>query len=166
MRKVLLTMAMIAGGMFVVACGPGSTVTTLTNVQVSTLQTQADMYRIDQIEVTWHKAASTKNLNLMMTIWAANATFQVGLDTYSGTDQLRSFWNTAAPFQKKNDWVDETPLTRQSSPSAATQERSTSSAISSTSSPISWLPLQPPRLTSLTSTAGGSSPARCRQRPS
>jgi hypothetical protein len=109
MRRDLLILAMVAGGVVVAACGSDPPSVTLTPTQVATLQKQADMYQIDQIEVTWHKAASTKDLDLMMSIWAANATFQVGLATYSGTDQLRSFWNTAAPFLKTNDWVDETP---------------------------------------------------------
>ena len=34
---------------------------------------------------------------------------QIGTLTYSGKDQIRSFWATAAPFQSKNVWVDETP---------------------------------------------------------
>ncbi len=67
------------------------------------------MYQIDQIEVTWHKAASIKDLDLMMTLWADNATFQIGTLTYSGKAQIRSFWTTAAPFLAKNVWVDETP---------------------------------------------------------
>ena len=49
---------------------------------MATLQKQADLYQIDQIEVTWHKAASIKDLDLMMTLWAANATFQIGTQTY------------------------------------------------------------------------------------
>jgi SnoaL-like domain len=109
MGRVLLILAMVAGGMGLAACSSGPPSSTVTVAQLAALQKQADMYQIDQIEVTWHRAASTKDLDLMMTLWAANATFQVGLNTYTGTDQLRSFWKTAAPFQKKNDWVDETP---------------------------------------------------------
>jgi ketosteroid isomerase-like protein len=111
MRRVLLILAMVAGGIVVAACSPDPppNTVTVTAVQMATLQKQADMYRIDQIEVTWHKAASIKDLDLMMTLWADNATFQIGPHTYVGTDQIRAFWAQAAPFQTKNLWVDETP---------------------------------------------------------
>jgi ketosteroid isomerase-like protein len=109
MRRVLLILAMVAGGTVVAACGSNQPSAVLTAAQMETLQKQADMYQIDQIEVTWHKAASIKDLNLMMTIWADNATFQIGTLTYSGKDQIRKFWAKAAPFLKENVWVDETP---------------------------------------------------------
>lgn len=109
MRRDLLILAMVAGGMVVAACGSDPPSATLTGAQISTLQKQADMYQIDQIEVTWHKAASMKDLNLMMTIWADNATLQIGALTYSGKNQIRNFWATAAPFKPENVWVDETP---------------------------------------------------------
>jgi ketosteroid isomerase-like protein len=107
MRRDLLILAIVAGGMVVAACGSVSAAQT--TPQIATLQKQADMYKIDQIEVTWHKAASIKDLDLMMTIWADNATLQIGTLTYSGKDKIRNFWASAAPFLKKNDWVDETP---------------------------------------------------------
>ena len=111
MRRDLLILAMVAGGMVAAACGSVSAAQTTarTTAQIATLQKQADMYKIDQIEVTWHKAASIKDLDLMMTIWADSATLQIGTLTYSGKDKIRNFWATAAPFLKKNDWVDETP---------------------------------------------------------
>jgi ketosteroid isomerase-like protein len=108
MRRDLLILAMVAGGFVVAACDPAPSSATLT-AQVATLQKQADMYQIDQIEVTWHKAASMKDLDLMMTIWADNATLQIGALTYSGKSQIRNFWATAAPFKPENVWVDETP---------------------------------------------------------
>src|ERR1700719_2461140 len=111
MRRDLLILAMVTGGMVAAACGSVSAAQTTarTTAQIATLQKQADMYKIDQIEVTWHKAASIKDLDLMMTIWADSATLQIGTLTYSGKDKIRNFWATAAPFLKKNDWVDETP---------------------------------------------------------
>jgi hypothetical protein len=109
MRRVLLLLAMVVGGMVVAACDSPQQTIVLTNTQIATLQNQAAMYQIDQIEVTWHRAASTKNLNLMMTLWADNATFQIGLNTYSGKAQIRSAWAASGPFQPQNDWVDETP---------------------------------------------------------
>ena len=110
MRRVLLILAMVAGGMLVAACGSDQPSAAQTAAQMATLQKQADMYGIDQIEVTWHKAASTKDVNLMMSIWADNATFQIGPRTYSGKDQIRAFFETkAAPFKPGNTWESDTP---------------------------------------------------------
>ena len=109
MRKVLLIVAMSAGSIVVAACSPDTPPSGVTSVQLASLQKQADMYQIDQIEVTWHRAASTHDVDLMMTIWAPNATLQIGTQTYKGTDQIRTFWKGAGPFQPQNDWIDETP---------------------------------------------------------
>lgn len=74
------------------------------------LQKQADMYAIDQIEKTWHRSTSTQNVELMMTLFAPNATFTVGPGkTYVGKEQIRRFWQKAPIFQPKFHWVSETP---------------------------------------------------------
>jgi ketosteroid isomerase-like protein len=70
----------------------------------------ADYYAIDQIEKVWHEAASTHDVNKMMSIWAPNATFNIGTATLSGAKQIRNFFATkAAPFQPQNHWVSDTP---------------------------------------------------------
>ena len=56
------------------------------------VQQQADYYAIDQIEKTWHKAASTQNVDLMMTLWAPDATFNIGTETLTGKAQIRTFF--------------------------------------------------------------------------
>jgi ketosteroid isomerase-like protein len=74
------------------------------------LQKQADTLAIEQIEVNWHKASSTKNLDLMMSLWADNATATLGGQTYTGKAQIRQFFATkAAPFRPQNHWVSDTP---------------------------------------------------------
>src|SRR6267143_2039762 len=65
----------------------------------SDVQKQADLYAIGQIEVKWHQAATKKDLDLMMTLWADNATFTTASQTYSGKDQIRQFFTGAAPFK-------------------------------------------------------------------
>jgi uncharacterized protein (TIGR02246 family) len=75
----------------------------------SDVQKQADLYAINQIEVKWHQAASTKDLDLMMSLWADNATFTTASQTYSGKDQIRQFFSAAAPFKPENKWVSDTP---------------------------------------------------------
>ena len=74
------------------------------------VQQQAESYAIDQIEKTWHKAASTQNVDLMMSIWAPNATFNIGTETLTGKTQIRDFFaHKAGPFQPGNHWVSDTP---------------------------------------------------------
>jgi uncharacterized protein (TIGR02246 family) len=73
------------------------------------LQHQADIAAIDQIEKTWHKAGSTQNVDLMMTVWAPDATFTVGGEPYVGKAQIRKFFEKAGPFQPGNHWVSDTP---------------------------------------------------------
>jgi ketosteroid isomerase-like protein len=87
------------------ACGSGKEAASR-----AALQKEADIGAIEQIEVTWHKASSTHDVNLMMTIWADHATATLGGETYSGKAQIRDFFaNKAAPFRPENHWVSETP---------------------------------------------------------
>jgi uncharacterized protein (TIGR02246 family) len=102
-RKILASALTLS--ILLTACGSG----TDTEAQ-DRLQLQSDRYAIEQIEVTWHKASSTKDVDLMMTLWANDATATLGGQTYTGKDQIREFFATqAAPFQPENDWVSETP---------------------------------------------------------
>jgi len=88
------------------ACGGSSH----TGASTASLQRQADMFAIDQIERTWHRAASTHDVNLMMSLWAPDATFNIGTQTLTGKAQIRSFWqHTAAAFQPQNHWLSDTP---------------------------------------------------------
>lgn len=91
--------------LLVVGCG-NSSKKSAGNQQV---QQQADYYLIDQIEKTWHKAASTKDVDLMMTLWAPDATFNIATKTLRGTAQIRAFFKTAGPFKPGNQWVSDTP---------------------------------------------------------
>ena len=73
------------------------------------MQKEADLYQIDQIEQTWHRAASTHNIDLMMTIWAPDASFTIGGETASGKAAVRKVLAAAGPFQPQNHWVSDTP---------------------------------------------------------
>jgi ketosteroid isomerase-like protein len=106
MRAGLWAAAALVLTLSVAACG-GSGKSSTSN---QTLQRDADMLAIDQIERTWHKAASTKNVDLMMTIWAPDATFNLGTETLHGKAQIRDFFtHKAGPFQPQNHWVSDTP---------------------------------------------------------
>jgi SnoaL-like domain len=74
------------------------------------VQKEAALYQIDQIERTWHKAASTHDVNLMMTLWAPGAVFNIATNTYTGKAQIRQFFATQnKAFQPQTHWVADTP---------------------------------------------------------
>jgi len=73
------------------------------------IQKEAALYEIDQIEKTWHRAASTHNLDLMMTTWAPNSSFTIGGATATGKSAIRAVLAAAGPFQPQNHWVSDTP---------------------------------------------------------
>ena len=98
-------LAALAGAVLALA-GCGSSGGGAANVEV---QKKAALYEIDQLEQTWHKAASTHDINLMMTIWAPDATFTFSGKTAVGKAAVRTVLAAAAPFQPQNQWVSETP---------------------------------------------------------
>ena len=52
-----------------------------------------DMWEIDQIEKNFHEATSLKDIDLMLSLYAPNATFTVGGgETAVGVDEIREFW--------------------------------------------------------------------------
>jgi hypothetical protein len=105
MRVALLVCSLLVAGLLA-ACGGSSKDTK----SAAATQREADYYAIDQIEKVWHQAASTHNVNEMMSIWAPNATFNIGTETLSGAKQIKNFFATkAAPFQPQNHWVSDTP---------------------------------------------------------
>jgi hypothetical protein len=71
-------------------------------------QKLANLYQIGQIEKTWHKAASKKNLKLMMSLWAQRATFTVSGKTYTGKATIRGLFERSGPFQPQNHWISDT----------------------------------------------------------
>jgi len=82
------------------------------NESSASQQTQeaADKYAIEQIESNWHKASSTKDVDLMMSLWAPDATFNNGSDTLTGKAEIRKFFETTAgPFKPENHWLSDTP---------------------------------------------------------
>ena len=74
------------------------------------LQRKADLYAIDQIEKNFHKATSKHDIDLMMSLWAPNATFTVGPgNTATGKEQIRNSWlKKSKAFEPTNHWVSDT----------------------------------------------------------
>jgi hypothetical protein len=70
-----------------------------------------DMWEIDQIEKDFHRAQTEKNIDLMVSLFAPNATMTVGPGaTASGREEIRHFWlEDSAPFDPENDWMSDHP---------------------------------------------------------
>jgi len=74
------------------------------------IQEDADLYRITDIERKWHQATSTHDIDLMMSLWADDATFTVASgDTLTGKTAIRDFWMGTKAFHPDTHWVSETP---------------------------------------------------------
>ena len=71
------------------ACGGSSTGSDAQQL----LQQKADYWDIDRIEKDFHEATTTKDIDLMMSLWSPNATLTVGPGmTAAGREEIRRFW--------------------------------------------------------------------------
>ena len=70
-----------------------------------------DMWEIDQIEKDFHQATSDKDIDLMVSLYAPNATMTVGPgETAAGLDEIREFWlEKSATFVPENNWISDHP---------------------------------------------------------
>lgn len=101
--------ALVAGGAIAIAaagCGGSSP----SSSSGEDTQREADLYEIGQVQTTFHEALAKKDIDLMMSIWAPNATITVGPgQTLAGTAKIRDHWLNSTPFVPANRWVPETP---------------------------------------------------------
>jgi uncharacterized protein (TIGR02246 family) len=99
----------VVGGVLVAslaACGGSG----LTKAQEQALQKQADILAIDRIETNWHRAASTQDVNLMLSLYAPDAAWNVGTEVLQGKQQMRDFVeHRFAPFKSGHHWLSDTP---------------------------------------------------------
>jgi ketosteroid isomerase-like protein len=73
-------------------------------------QRDADLYQIEQIEVKFHRATSHHDLNLMMSIWAPGAVFNIDQQTLVGKAQIRHWFATQnGAFMPSHHWESDTP---------------------------------------------------------
>jgi len=73
-------------------------------------QRQADLYQIEQVEVKFHRATSKHDLNLMMSIWAPGAIFNIDQKTLTGKAQIRHWFATEnKAFMPGHHWESDTP---------------------------------------------------------
>ena len=109
MRKLLIGCVLGAVVVALSACGGGSSAK---SASAHELQRKADLYDIDQIERNWHKAISRHDVNLLMSLFAPDATFTPAPGmTLTGTNEIRHFWVDVAkiPDAKAHHWVLDTP---------------------------------------------------------
>ena len=72
-----------------------------------------DFRDLHRVEIVFHTAASTKDIGLMMSLFADDATLFVGGKSYVGKDQVRGYFAAVAgSFQPQNQWVAYTPAQR------------------------------------------------------
>ena len=112
--RALLRWRMLLGVGVLAALVAPLTATGGGSAQVSTkddaTQRLADLYQIDQIEVKFHRATSTHNLNLMMSLWAPGAVFNIDQQTLTGKAQIRHWFATEnKAFMPNHHWESDTP---------------------------------------------------------
>jgi uncharacterized protein (TIGR02246 family) len=80
--------------------------------RAGTEENAEDFMQLHQVEIAFHEAGSTKNLELMMSLFADDAVMTVKGKTYTGKDQIKSYWQAHPAFQAQNEWVGYTPAFR------------------------------------------------------
>ena len=70
-----------------------------------------DMWEIDQIEKNFHHATTTKDIDLMVSLFAPTATMTIGPgETASGQAEIRQFFlEQSAAFNTQDTWVSDHP---------------------------------------------------------
>jgi hypothetical protein len=106
MRKLFM-----AGMVAVIVLGLAACGNEATDPAAEDMRQQSDYWQIDQIEKDFHHATTMKNIDLMMGLWAPNATLTVGPgETAAGTDEIREFWLTkSTAFDPEIHWISDHP---------------------------------------------------------
>ena len=106
MRKLLIVGVLGVMVVSFAACGDSSS-----DAETAALQLKADKYEIEQIEKTFHQAMSLQDIDLMVSLWAPNATLTVGPDaTAAGVDEIRRYWlEQSVAFAPATTWVSDHP---------------------------------------------------------
>ena len=76
----------------------------------ATIVREANLYEIDQIESRFHEAVAHHNLNLMMSLFAPGAVFNVEDQALTGKPAIRHWFATEnKAFFPQNHWIADTP---------------------------------------------------------
>lgn len=100
MRRTLTTAIVLVLGLSSLALAAGSE------------ENAEDFMQMHMIESAWHQAATTKNVDLIMSLFADDATFLAHGKTIKGEVQLRQFWQQSDAFQPQSQLVGYTPSFR------------------------------------------------------
>ena len=105
MRKLLIGGAVGIALISLVACSRASG-----SEANEALQRKADFWEIDQIERNFHEATTTKDIDEMMSLWTANATFTYGPgQTAKGKDEIRDVWLNSPGWKPGVHWLADHP---------------------------------------------------------
>ena len=109
MRK-LAYLAVVAALLVALQSGLGKATASTASKVDATTQRDADLYQIDQIEVKFHRATSHHDINLMMSLWAPGAVFNIDQQTLVGKAQIRHWFLTEnKAFLANPHWESDTP---------------------------------------------------------
>ena len=110
MRKLVYLAAFAALAVALQTGGDFATASTTATATDAVTQREADLYLIDQIEVKFHRATSHHDINLMMSLWAPGAVFNIDQQTLVGKAQIRHWFLTENKAFKANPhWESDTP---------------------------------------------------------
>ena len=106
MRTLLIGGALGVLVVMLAACGGSSG----SSASEGAMERQADYWAISELQKSFHEATSKKDIDLMMSLYAPNATLTIPGQTAVGKEQIRRFWLTKSDaFRPSNRWVSETP---------------------------------------------------------
>lgn len=105
MRTLVMCGALAALVVTLTACGTSQASST---AEADTGR-KADMWDIDQLERKFHRATTYHNIDLMMSLYAPNATLVFASNTAVGKDQIRKFWLEKSKSFKQY-WISDTAV--------------------------------------------------------
>jgi ketosteroid isomerase-like protein len=110
MRKLVYLAAFAALAVALQTGGGGSATASTASATDSATQREANLYEIDQIEAKFHRATSHHDINLMMSLWAPGAVFNIDQETLVGKSQIRHWFLTQnKAFMPTHHWESDTP---------------------------------------------------------
>lgn len=106
MRRLLIVVLLGIVVVSFASCGDSSS-----DAEIDALQLKADQYEIGRVEERFHQAMTMKDIDLMTSLWAPNATLTIGPElTAVGVDEIRQFWlEKSIPFAPETTWVSDHP---------------------------------------------------------
>jgi len=103
MRTLVIGGALAVLVVSVAACGTSQASSTAEQEA----QRNADMWQIDQLEKKFHQATTKHDVDLMMSLYAPNATVIFASNTAVGKQQIQKFWLETSKSFKEN-WISDT----------------------------------------------------------